>query len=54
MLDLISQALNASNIRFQRLDGKMSTSQRHWAIKKFREDPGCTVFLATVGSAGVG
>lgn len=54
MLDLTSQALNANNIRFERLDGKMSTPQRHKAIQKFREDPICTVFLATVGSAGVG
>lgn len=54
MLDLISQALNANSIRFERLDGKMSTPQRDKAIQKFREDPRCTVFLATVGSAGVG
>lgn len=54
MLDLISQALNANNIRFERLDGKMSTPQRHKAISNFRKDPKCTVFLATVGSAGVG
>lgn len=54
MLDLISQALNANSIRFERLDGKMSTPQRHKAIQNFRNDPRCTVFLATVGSAGVG
>lgn len=54
MLDLISQALNANNIRFERLDGKMSTPQRHKAISNFRKDPKCTVFLATVGTAGVG
>lgn len=54
MLDLISQALNASDIKFERLDGKMSTPQRHKAIQKFRNDVKCTVFLATVGSAGVG
>ena len=54
MLDLITQALNANNIRFERLDGKMSTPQRRNAISNFRKDPKCTVFLATVGSAGVG
>lgn len=54
MLDLISQALNANNIRFERLDGKMSTPQRHNAISNFRKDSKCTVFLATIGSAGVG
>ena len=54
MLDLISQALNANNIRFERLDGKMSTPQRRNAMLNFRKDPKCTVFLATVGSAGVG
>ena len=54
MLDLISQALKAAKICFERLDGKMSTPQSHKAIHKFRDDPECTVFLATVGSAGVG
>lgn len=54
MLDLISKALNINNIRFERLDGKMSTPQRHRAIHNLRSDPKCTVFLATVGSAGVG
>ena len=54
MLDLIGQGLNAANIRFERLDGKMSTPQRHKAIQSFRGDPKCTVFLATIGSAGVG
>ena len=54
MLDLITQALNAYNIRFERLDGKMSTPQRNKAIHNFRNDPRCTVFLATIGSAGVG
>lgn len=54
MLDLISKALDINNIRFERLDGKMSNSKRHKAIQHFRSDPKCTVFLATVGSAGVG
>ena len=54
MLDLIGQALNANKIHFERLDGKMSTPQRNKAINNFRNDPRCTVFLATVGSAGVG
>lgn len=54
MLDLISKALDINNICFERLDGKMSNSQRHKAIQHFRSDPKCTVFLATVGSAGVG
>ena len=54
MLDLIAQALNANNIHFERLDGKMSLPQRRKAMLNFRNDPNCTVFLATVGSAGVG
>ncbi len=54
MLDLISRALTANGIRFERLDGRMSTPQRHRAIQKFRDEPECTVFLATIGSAGVG
>ncbi len=54
MLDLISRALIAKGIRFERLDGKLSTPQRHRAIQTFRDEPGCTVFLATIGSAGVG
>ena len=54
MLDLISCALVANGIRFERLDGKMSTPQRNRAIQTFRNEPRCTVFLATIGSAGVG
>ena len=54
MLDLISQALSVSDIRFERLDGSMSTPRREQAIDNFRNEPTCTVFLATIGSAGVG
>lgn len=54
MLDLIGQGLSAAKIRYERLDGKMTTPQRHTAIQSFRNDPNCTVFLATIGSAGVG
>lgn len=54
MLDLISRALDTNGIRFKRLDGSMSTLQRDKAIKTFRNEPECTVFLATIGSAGVG
>lgn len=54
MLDLIGQALSINHIKFERVDGKMSNPQRHKAIENFRNDPRCSVFLATIGSAGVG
>lgn len=54
MLDLISRALDSNRIRFERLDGRMTTPRRDRAIKTFRNEPECTVFLATIGSAGVG
>jgi SNF2 family DNA or RNA helicase len=54
MLDLIEKALAAERIIFQRIDGGKSLRQRRQAIESFRNDPSCTVLLASIGSAGVG
>ncbi|MCJ1289399.1 hypothetical protein MMC34_000931 [Xylographa carneopallida] len=54
MLDLLGQALEHERIPFTRIDGKKTDAQRRAAIKRFRTDPVCTVFLVSIGSAGVG
>ncbi|KAI0889137.1 SNF2 family N-terminal domain-containing protein [Annulohypoxylon maeteangense] len=54
MLDLISEALSTNNFEYQRLDGSMNLSRRSLALKDFRENPNCTVLLASLGSAAVG
>lgn len=54
MLNLVEIALRQSGIQFARLDGGKSDTQRRAALRKFRDDPTCTVLLATLGSAGVG
>ncbi|MCJ1401479.1 hypothetical protein MMC11_004693 [Xylographa trunciseda] len=54
MLDLLEQALNHEGISFARIDGKKTDVQRRAAIERFRTDPGCTLLLASIGSAGVG
>lgn len=54
MLDLVGKALTLSKFEYQRLDGSKSLSQRRQAVQEFRENPSCTVLLATIGSAAVG
>jgi SNF2 family DNA or RNA helicase len=54
MLDLVEKALAAEQIAFQRIDGGMSLKNRKQAIQCFRDNPACTVLLASIGSAGVG
>jgi SNF2 family DNA or RNA helicase len=54
MLDLVEKALAAERITFQRIDGGTSLKNRKQAIKYFRDNPACTVLLASIGSAGVG
>ena len=54
MLDLVEKALNDTEFQFQRIDGSKSSSHRKQALRIFKEDPSCTIFLATLGSAGVG
>lgn len=54
MLDLVEKALDGTGFQFQRIDGSKSSSQRKQALRIFNESPSCTIFLATLGSAGVG
>jgi SNF2 family DNA or RNA helicase len=54
MLDLIEKALASERIVFQRIDGGKSLRHRRQAIQFFRNNPSCTVLLASIGSAGVG
>ncbi|KAF2239007.1 hypothetical protein EV356DRAFT_226832 [Viridothelium virens] len=54
MLNLIQQALESEGFCTQRIDGSSSLEQRSEALRRFREDPKCTVMLASIGSAGEG
>ena len=54
MLDLIEKALAVEGIVFERIDGGKSLRHRRQAIQSFRNNPSCTVLLASIGSAGVG
>jgi len=54
MLDLIQQALESHGFSFQRIDGKTSLEERSKSICQFNEDFNCTIFLASIGSAGEG
>ena len=50
MLDLIEISLRMKGIFFQRIDGKTSIGNRCLALKSFRDDPNCTVILASIGA----
>jgi SNF2 family DNA or RNA helicase len=54
MLDLIAIALQNNGISFARLDSKMINVRRKSEIEKFGSEKTCIVFLASLGSAGVG
>lgn len=54
MLDLVQSHLKASGFTCQRIDGQSSLQKRGEAMRLFREDPNCTVMLASIGSAGEG
>jgi SWI/SNF-related matrix-associated actin-dependent regulator of chromatin subfamily A3 len=54
MLDLVEVALQLNGFDFVRIDGGKSDGQRRQALKKFRQQPSCSVLLATLGTAGVG
>ena len=54
MLDLAQHALEEEGFSVARIDGQKSLLERARAISRFDEDPGCTVMLATIGSAGEG
>ncbi|KAI0600873.1 hypothetical protein F4775DRAFT_543860, partial [Biscogniauxia sp. FL1348] len=54
MLDQVEQALRTKGLNYQRIDGQSSLRSRSEAMRLFSEDSGCTVMLASIGSAGEG
>ncbi|KAK9916313.1 hypothetical protein WJX75_001149 [Coccomyxa subellipsoidea] len=54
MLDLIQVALQASNIRFSRLDGTMGVSARGHAVAAFTAEKGTDVLLVSLKAASLG
>lgn len=53
-LDLIQIALEDHGIRFVRLDGKMSRTQRATSLQVFRDDPAVPVILVSITAGGLG
>lgn len=53
-MDLIEIAFNENEIRFVRLDGRLSRAQRNQAIATFREDPEIEVILVSLMAGGLG
>ena len=54
MLDLVGVALQLKGFVFQRIDGTHTEVRRRSSLEDFRNNACCTVFLASIGSAGVG
>ena len=54
MLDLVEIALGMSGYGFQRIDGKQDEARRRSVLEDFRKNIGCSILLASIGSAGVG
>ena len=54
MLDIIAQALDLEQFKFQRIDGKKTIAQRRTALKDFSGDQRCTIILASIDCAGIG
>ena len=54
MLDLAEIALGRSGFGFQRIDGKQAEARRRSVLEEFRKNVGCSILLASIGSAGVG
>lgn len=54
MLDLIAAALKEKGLKFRRIDGQSSMSQRKEAMETFGSDPECNIMLASIGAAGEG
>jgi SWI/SNF-related matrix-associated actin-dependent regulator of chromatin subfamily A3 len=53
-LDIVQTQLIKHGIRFTRLDGKMSSSQRDAAIESLNNDASCQVMLASLSVCSVG
>lgn len=54
MLDLIELSLRKQGFVFRRIDGQTSLQARGEALSQFKEDPTCTIMLASIGSCGEG
>ncbi|KAH7305451.1 SNF2 family N-terminal domain-containing protein [Stachybotrys elegans] len=54
MLDLALKALQSSGYVCERIDGRASLQERSNALRRFNQDPKCTVMLASIGSVGEG
>ncbi len=54
MLDLIEPLLDRNGLGHVRLDGSVPQKRRQQLVERFREDPGCRVFVSTnAGSTGL-
>ena len=53
-LDLVQVALNENNIKYCRLDGKMTRVARGLAMDQFRDDPSILVILVSITAGGLG
>ncbi|KAI0030206.1 SNF2 family N-terminal domain-containing protein [Vararia minispora EC-137] len=54
MLDKVEEALEAANIRYDRLDGTMKREDRSRAMDALKNDPACEVLLVSLKAGGVG
>ncbi|KAJ3542098.1 hypothetical protein NM208_g4029 [Fusarium decemcellulare] len=54
MIDHVQKHLNEEGFIVERIDGQASLDQRRKAILRFKEEPDCTIMLASIGSAGEG
>jgi len=50
----IEDALEAAEIRYDRLDGTMKRDERARAMDSLKRDPGCEVLLVSLKAGGVG
>ncbi|KAI0907155.1 SNF2 family N-terminal domain-containing protein [Ustulina deusta] len=53
-LDLLSQLLRQTGIIYRQVDGRTSYVERSKGLKAFKEDPGVSVLLMTIGTGAVG
>ncbi len=54
MLDLIEGPFRDNGLKFCRIDGRSSMSQRRKALETFNGDHECCIMLASIGAAGEG
>lgn len=54
VIDALSAELTAKNIQFVRFTGRNSQDERDLAVRTFRENKDCKIFLGSIKAAGVG